>query len=355
MSNFIINSSHPLIGREQTYLLDRKIISIHSEDRDISQWPNSNNFAVRLPEDLINIQSIRLINTIFPSNYYTFTNNYQNTKLKFTVDLSGAPNTEAIAQITEGFYDPVQLMIELQNSLNNAVVEASSLTSYDGFICNYNEVKHKIFIANDRDSFILNFDEEIQYDISCGQINVWNHTVKWGLPFFLGYRKKQYNSIDISGSYSFSYQTTPWVTPVDGSNVYISEPECCLEIFGENSIYMELDKYNSIDEIAPYSKNTMEDYNNDYHGKVNSAFAKIPLQQFSFSQIFDSRNAYLTNVKVFNPPLPKLRRMKFKFRYHDGRMVDFKCMPFSFSIEVNQLRDEQRRVLNVRIPDMYNL
>ena len=50
--------NHPLIPREQTFLLDRKIVSIHSEDRDISKWPNCNNFEVTLPEDLINIQFV---------------------------------------------------------------------------------------------------------------------------------------------------------------------------------------------------------------------------------------------------------------------------------------------------------
>jgi hypothetical protein len=354
MSNFIINPnnpSHPLIGREQTYLLDRKILSIHSEDRDINQWPNPNEFAITLPEDLINIQSMRLINTIFPSNQYLFTNNYQNTKLNF--DISGATIT---AEINEGFYEPEQLANELANALNDAVNAFFGITTYVYFKCKYHAVKHKIFIANTKETFTLRFDDEILYDISCGQPNVWSHYVKWGLPYYLGYQKKEYTPTSITGSYSFSYQSTGWIKPtLPSTQVFVSEPPCTLDIFGENSMYMELEKYNSIDEIEPYSENTISAYYNDYHGNVNSAFAKIPLQQFPFSQVYDSRNAYLTNVKVFNPPLPKLRRMKFKFRYHDGRLVDFRCMPYSFSIEINQLKDEQRRVLSVRVPNAYIL
>ena len=49
----------------------------------------------------------------------------------------------------------------------------------------------------------------------------------------------------------------------------------------------------------------------------------------------------------------KLSKLKFKFRYHDGRLVDFKCLPFSFTLEFNMLRDEQMRARNVRISGLY--
>ena len=35
-------TEHPLIAREQTFCLDRKLVTIHSEDRDIIKYPNSN-------------------------------------------------------------------------------------------------------------------------------------------------------------------------------------------------------------------------------------------------------------------------------------------------------------------------
>ena len=36
---------------------------------------------------------------------------------------------------------------------------------------------------------------------------------------------------------------------------------------------MELDKYNQMDELYPYSERTSDLYRNDSGGKVNSAFA----------------------------------------------------------------------------------
>ena len=50
MSNLNTHQTHPLIPREQTYVLDRKLISFHSIDRDISKWPEANHFEVMLPE-----------------------------------------------------------------------------------------------------------------------------------------------------------------------------------------------------------------------------------------------------------------------------------------------------------------
>ena len=76
MSNFVIQTSHPIQTRAQTYTLDRKILSIHSYDRDISKWPNSNYFEIDLPEAATNIQSIRLVQISIPSNQFVFSNEY---------------------------------------------------------------------------------------------------------------------------------------------------------------------------------------------------------------------------------------------------------------------------------------
>ena len=81
MSMFNVNQNHPLIEREQTFFLDRKLVSFHSYDRDIKKWPNANNFEIILPESLDNVQSIRLDTISLPSNQYVFSNENQNTKL----------------------------------------------------------------------------------------------------------------------------------------------------------------------------------------------------------------------------------------------------------------------------------
>ena len=53
MNNLIRSTNHPLIPREQTYTVDRKLVTIHTEDRDINQWPEPNHFEVSIPEILM--------------------------------------------------------------------------------------------------------------------------------------------------------------------------------------------------------------------------------------------------------------------------------------------------------------
>ncbi len=128
-----------------------------------------------------------------------------------------------------------------------------------------------------------------------------------------------------------------------------------LDINGEDAIYMEIDRYNSIDEIYPYSERTGHLYNNDLGHRVNGSFAKIPLTHLPFGQEMGSRNNFVLNVFHSDPPIQRIDRLKFTFRFHDGRLVDFKNLPFSFTLEFNMLKDEQTRGRNVRVPPLYNL
>ena len=132
-------TEHPLISREQTYVLERKLVTIHSEDRDVCGWPHSSYFEITLPQQLTNVQSIRLIESNFPSVNNVFTNSNQNTKLTFTLTSGTYVGTYTII-IDEGFYSPFQLANELTNKMNQAV---SFSPLYTGFVVIYNEVNPK--------------------------------------------------------------------------------------------------------------------------------------------------------------------------------------------------------------------
>jgi len=53
--------------------------------------------------------------------------------------------------------------------------------------------------------------------------------------------------------------------------------------------------------------------------------------------------------------LIKIKKLKFKFRYHDGRLVEFKDCNFNFTIAFNQLKDEIARDYIIRVPAEYSL
>ena len=133
----MVQQNHPLIPREQTYVLTRKILSVHSYDRDIRKWPNAAHFEISLPQPLLNVQSLRLIEITLPSNQYVFSNNNQNTKLSFVLT-SLYPRPLTIT-IEEGAYTPDQLAIEIETKMNVSVTNDTNVT-YTKFVCQYNQV-----------------------------------------------------------------------------------------------------------------------------------------------------------------------------------------------------------------------
>jgi hypothetical protein len=422
MSNFIIQTSHPIQSRAQTFTLDRKILSIHSYDRDISKWPNSNYFEIDLPEAVTNIQSIRLVQMSVPSNQFVFSNEYQNTKISFVhnADTTVGPPygvgagtaLEYTITISEGSYTAVELAREIETKMNlaaygnaNGILYAagSPPIPFQQYACKYNDIQNTFWFGNTNTSFVLLFSKQETYTGLCNQPIVWKNYTRWGLPAYLGYKRLDYiseitNQDNTSGflsqnptpgspppsgqSFGFAYEwglnisTPPWdVWLGDGATtqdaefilatnplVYVGEAGgtrdpngvCQIDIFGEQAIYMELDKFNSIDEMEPYSENTMGIYNNDLNGKVKAAFAKIPILQTQYTQQTDNVNNNLMNISHYDPVIERIDRLRFKFRYHDGRLVDFRCVPFNFSIEFNCLRDRQDKKMAIFVPPLYN-
>ena len=82
-NSFNIQSNRALIQREQTYVLDKKLLAVHSEDRDYTQFPNSNNFSLDIGESMTNVQSVRLVSYAFPNNCFNISTSYQNTKMAY--------------------------------------------------------------------------------------------------------------------------------------------------------------------------------------------------------------------------------------------------------------------------------
>ena len=407
MSNFVIQTSHPIQRRAQTFTLDRKILSIHSFDRDISKWPNSNYFEIDLPEAATNIQSIRLVQIGLPSNQFVFSNEYQNTKLSFvhqatTTNPPPYGGTICNIIISEGSYTSQELAIEIASKMNLAAYnDPNGIIGPppQQYLCKYNDILNTFWFGNTADKFVLLFSKQEIYTGLCNQPLVWKHYTRWGLPAYLGYKRNDYicepttnntNGYVVGGttgaSYGFSYEwensssippfnvwlgngitgalgtsgaqfvdaTKPLVFAGVTGGTRDESGVCQIDIFGEQAIYMELDKFNSIDEMEPYSENTMGIYNNDLNGKVKAAFAKIPILQTQFTQQTDNVNNNLMNISHYDPVIERIDRLRFKFRYHDGRLVDFRCVPFNFSIEFNCLRDRQDKKMAIFVPPLYN-
>lgn len=383
--HFNTQNSHPLIPRDQTYVLDRKLVTIHSEDRDIKKYPNANKFEIHLPQVMENVSSMRLVECTFPSVYYTFSNEYQNTRLSFSVEpkdsslpyfyeltnLSPKKRIMTI-QIQEGFYCPHELAVEIQEKLNETVslrikqiIEQDTQqivdVTYNAFRVTYDKVGQRFWFGNQTDGFTIYAAKEDYLPSKCEQPDMWEKVVNWGLAYNLGLNKEKYVSTPVlEDSYlKFSYlgSSGVWLTKQVDSSVnpqYVQAPNAP-DLLGERVIYMEVDKYNSYDELVRGPLQSMSMYNNTYGGIVDSAFAKIPITATSLGEFTDSRNGFLQNVTTFDVPEEKVSKMMFVFRYHDGRLVDFGNNRFNFTIEFNCLKNEIGRSYSVRVPFAYTL
>lgn len=367
-------SNHQLIQREQTYVLDRKLVSIHSNDRDIGKWPFPNNFEVTLPEAITNVDSMRLSEIKLPSNYYSFSNDLQNTKLLFSITSVDSGWTSPISTllgtatnlsitIESGFYNPGQLASELTYKLNQAVTDhIGTGYIYEQFVVFNDEVAMKFWIGNKTEGFRLSFDQQMTYTLSqCEQPTAWYRYSEWGLGSYLGFEKKAYDSTSSSKELVVGWTTPPTVwlpfsaapAPVSTTVHYVQAP-MVYKLVGESTIYMEVDRYNHIDELVPFSQNTNATYNNDFNGVVNAAFAKIPVTILPYGQFFESQNGLIVSSTHFDPPLERVQKLKFRFRNHVGALIDFQDFPFSFTIEFNCLRNEIGKQYAIRVPAVYS-
>ena len=396
-----VNTSHPLIPNSQQYIAYNKYVSIHSEDRDVTKFPNSGEFEIEMPEDILNIASIKLINWSFPSNYSTFSALNGNIIFAFKITNPYNPAEFGLTDeynyriyealfltqdqiytfaIEEGFYNPSQIVIELTNKLNYATSqriqkyftdkgwtdtlnEFNIRGGYSRFIVVYNNVGARVWFGNRADGFTIINEVGI---LSTAFIDTLCRVGKgrvpdisnWGLPGFIGLPRCNSDSISskdvtdaidtfvyINGIYvpRFYYgDVTPgdegfWLMPYpnfSGSQVYWVESLYKINLMGDAYMYMELEGQNCIDETQPFSISNFTLTTNQTNGIVNSAFAKIPVPATPISQWFD-RDA--VPYKMYNPPAERIRRLKIKLRYHDGRLVNFGVFNYSFMLQFTTL------------------
>ena len=431
MSRLNLNNSHPIIPNSNQYYFDRKFVSINSEDRDITKYPNASEFEIELPQDYLNVQSVKLYSWSFPANYNVFSIDQQNVFMSFKIVNPYNPGEHGVSNlllecifkafyynpdyeytflIENGFYNPTQMATELTNKFNAAVTSflinifnhpsdfpkipvseyanfaaaALLFKNYDRFTIVYNSVGQKLWYGNNADQFILTNStatklKKLNFD-NCINRNVLRNYSDYGLPGFLGLSKEDQQSfsieeyLDEGGDFANTFDSNspyprfyygnvltigddgywllpdPALTGSTSSTVYFLQSPFKINLMGPAYIFMEIDGLNCIDETSPYNLSVFTKETNQTNGQVNSCFAKIPISTTPIAQWFDNS---MEPFKYFNPPAERIRKLKIKFRYHDGSLIDFGVFPYSFMLEFNMLRHQQERQYNIK--DAYQL
>ena len=149
---------------------------------------------------------MRLMDILVPVNFYSFSNDLQNTKMYFSVipniniaganqalynDLSNSVVTPYEITIQDGFYTGDNLASEIRHRMNEKLYNIDPTYNYKYFTTFYDTVSQKILIGNTKDAFNLEFQRQSTYEIANNENTIdWNNYTKWGLGFYLGYDKK---------------------------------------------------------------------------------------------------------------------------------------------------------------------
>lgn len=416
MSKFNLANNHHLIPNANQYFLEKKYVSIHSEDRNVTKYPNSSEFEIELPEDYTNVVSAKLSTWSFPSNYDVFSIDSKNVTMYFKfmklynpgeVPI-GDPLLEAIFTglynnqtlnyqiiIEPGFYNPLQMATELTNKFNEAVTDVLVefftnnseynyalplfVNGYDRFKIVYNDVSQKLWFGNTADQFEITNDflliaNKFDSETQCHKPALPNYS-DWGLPYNLGFTRENFvgvvpepgsSTVEMFVS-NVNVALNPWgpgyvprfyygdvgvgdngfwlLPNLQGASVYYLTCPKKINFMGPSYIYMEIPGLNCIDETSPYDVSCFTIHTNETNGISNAAFAKIPVTSTPISQYFDQD---MIPYKYFNPPAERIRRLRVKFRYHNGQLVDFSSFDYSFTLEFSLLRPQSERGSNIK-------
>jgi hypothetical protein len=401
MSRQNVNTNYPLIPNSNEYMIEKRYVSVHSEDRDVTKYLNSSQFEIELPQDYLNVSTVKLSSYTFPANYNTFSLSQNNIAMTFKINEPYNPadygfydpllskmfeafnvymDNNFIITISEGFYSPYQIATELTNRFNHIVsvylyeyLKKNDATGelvttfmnnggYNQFVIVYNEVTQTLWFGNKssgftitNDSPLYNLNRELK-SLQCVQQQYLDFS-NWGLPAYLGFTRCAVSTISNTNGNSprFFYGDVQsgdngnWLLPDDAysnpetgaqCNVFYLEAPAKINLMGNSYFYMEISGLNNMDEMVPFSMNSFTTHTNETSGINNSAFAKIPITTTPVAQWFDT---YHESMKIFNPPAERIRRLKIKIRYHNGLLVDFGKFNYSFMLEFTILRPQNIR------------
>ena len=339
-----------LIERLQNFTLDRKLLSIDTNDRDKTRWPNPNEFEVSLPQTYSNVESIRLLNIQIPNKLYNISEHLQNNKM---IVKNGSD--KLLITLDDGYYSNSHICDTIQNKVRLGF--GSAWTPNNVFNVDFNNVSQKPhFTSASKDFSFIFFDPDISYNTSsnspCNN-NVYDQHSNWGLGHNLGFDNKQWVEShavhDTSNSDIFFYYNSNQLVPTSAVGAII--PPKQIELNQNQFIYLEIDKYNTSDEIKPFINDRL---NNTNTGLVNSYFAKIPIKYNTYNgnsinQSLTTKDDFIDSLSYYQPPIEKISKLKIKFRYHNGLPVDLGNFNISLTLEFNQIRNEMK-TYDVRKP-----
>ena len=335
----------------------------------------SNFFTFSLYENNI-VMTVKITNPFNPGKY-----NISDTQLEAIFRaLYANIDFEYIVVIQEGFYTADQMATELTNKFNESVstiirnymaTDSTAIATgelavfnanggYNQFVIAYNQVKQNLWFGNKSSGFTLTNDSSIYSpdNLIASELQCLTNKLpsfkNWGLPSFLGLTRC---SIDAQQVLSTPYYNLPrfsyiqetslttgfWLSPDSAykspdpvlfpTYVYYVEAIEKTNLLGPTDIYKEIQGCNSLDEPIPFADSQFTQTTNITNGIVKSAFARIPITFSPPAILYNIYDPSHSAIKIYNPPAERIRKLRIKFRFHNGLYVPFSNSEYSFVLE----------------------
>lgn len=297
---------------KKVYRKVKKTVLIDSRDRD-PRFTQSK-YTVKLPRVYENVYSIALRSAELPYTWYNFSQALGNASFVITVTIGGIQTTDTIF-IPDGNYSCESFPCVIQNALNT-VYPAEFLVTYDSTT---NRLTIQTTATSTITSFTLNFNpiDDVQKQAFCNSNFVGLVTPTstwWGLGFFMGFYRKDYVSV---------INITTGIASITS--------DFSVELLPFKYIIMELEYMNKQDETLIDGR---------LSGRVDGCFAKIPIMTCPCEPIFYREwGCCYMNESIMSPPISQLSQITVKWRFHDGRPIDFNNADHSFSLEIITLEN----------------
>jgi hypothetical protein len=278
----------------------RKTLLIDSRDRQITPDAHPGSYTITMPTVYQNIYAASLRSIELPLSFYTFSACAKNTSM--SVSYGGVVN--ATVQIPDGNYNLIDgtFTTAIKSALNAAIPGNT-------FVVEYSAVTNKITFRAAA-TFSLNFTKSLPADTSCGAALAFPFSTCWGLGYYMGFQQTTRTAVSSDGTYIL---TSDFAANADPTTYILME-------------------------IANLNKNDESSIDNRRSGTIDGSFAKIPLDGNSGDYVFlTDTGSYPLNRHVYQPPVSKINTLQIKFRYHDGRVVDFNGTEHSFTLELELL------------------
>jgi phage baseplate assembly protein gpV len=253
---------------------ERHTLMVDSRDRDYAKYPSPSAYRVDLPKTYRQVRSVTLQTCEIPCTFFVFSQALGNVTMDVSLlDGGGAVTVTRTVTLPDGNYSTGTITTAMSSALDTAFAG-------DG-------VTFVVQIDTATLKFSIESTTAIRIDTTSAAILARPPT-GWGLAYHLGFDK---NAV-MSG--------TSVVCPrVVSLNPY-------------TYIVMEVDGLNRLDEMSI-----------DDPGNGRTAFAKIPISSNSWEMLMLDGSDIVSSSLAFSPPLASVDRLYIRFRFHDGKPIDF--------------------------------